>query len=101
MVALVVVTVLWVRAASDIAGRLGCPAPTSELSFGEYEWSWWPMGRSCSWTRELNGIDARQRPTWPPTILGVVAGATGSLLVLGAIARSSTARSRPERRGER
>lgn len=60
------------------ADDLSCPTTlvdgTSDSNYGTASWSWLPPGRTCTWTKEHNGIEAREGPTDTHAItLGIAA----------------------------
>ena len=82
------------------AGTLNCEHPQSDSNYGDFSWSWFPLGTRCSWTEEANGFDEVSSPTWGPSVL--VAAQLGAGLAIGyadlRVWRTSTPRS-ARRRG--
>jgi hypothetical protein len=61
------------------AGSLACEAKAGDSNYGQSEWSWFPLGLDCTWTRQSNGFDAHDRAGWGLTayMAGVVALGAG------------------------
>ena len=78
------------------AGTLNCEHPQSDSNYGDFSWSWFPLGTRCSWTEEANGFDEVSSPTWGPSVL--VAAQLGAGLAIGTPISTSGGSTRSARR---
>jgi len=77
---LLALALLLVVGAWRLSGDIDCEPEPGSSNFGSASWSWMPIGTACTWTRELNGFDRTEEPSWIPTL--VVLGLVSSGLAL-------------------
>ena len=74
-------------------GDLGCAADVGDSNYGEYQWSWWPVGGSCRWTETINGFNGFEGPDWSMTAVIGGSALVGFGLVASSVAIALRSRS--------
>jgi hypothetical protein len=64
---------------------LACEAKMGDSNYGQADWSWFPLGNDCTWTRQSNGFDGHRSAGWYLTAYVAVVLVAGVGVVYGIV----------------